>query len=48
MAQPSISEWVSEGSIPWTRQFQIQAVTNGALMADPTDPRKKRASLQAA
>lgn len=32
--QPSIHGWVSSGSIPEVRQYQIELATSGALVAD--------------
>lgn len=32
--QSSVAEWVGNGAIPLTRQYQIQLATNGALQAD--------------
>lgn len=33
---PSVSEWLSNGTIPALRQFQIQQLTNGKLRFDPS------------
>lgn len=43
MSQSSVSEWTTNGYIPWPRQFQIQQVTGGALSVDPVDPKKRAA-----
>lgn len=39
--QPSVAEWVRNGAIPWPRQFQIQHVSNGGLVAEPVDPKSR-------
>lgn len=39
--QPSVSEWFAKNQIPDGRQYQIQLMTKGALLADkPADRRK--------
>ena len=37
LSQPSISDWVRAGSVPWLRQLDIERMTNGALRANPED-----------
>lgn len=50
LSQPSVSDWVRAGYVPWLRQLDIERQTNGALRANPADrPKKKRpASTEAA
>lgn len=33
-AQSTIAEWVSDGAIPESRQYQVQLATRGQLKAD--------------
>lgn len=34
LGQSTVAEWVGNGAIPLTRQYQIQIATDGALQAD--------------
>ena len=43
IAQSSVSDWATQGYIPWPRQFQIQQLTGGALVVDPVNPKKRAA-----
>lgn len=41
LKQPSVSDWVRAGSVPWLRQLDIERMTGGALRANPEDRKRE-------
>ena len=39
VTQPAISQWLKDGRVPDLRQYQIQVITAGKLVAKPNNER---------
>jgi len=45
LKQPSVSDWVRAGYVPWLRQLDIERMTGGALRANPDDRKRGKAGV---